>query len=198
MKKLAVTGGLGSGKSTVCQLLQEYGNAYIVDADEIVHKLLSSDVGIIQKVINLFGSDVIVNQKVSREKIAEKVFQDQGLLKKLEELLHPAVSKEIEELYQRVKTQSNYSLFVAEIPLFYESSTHFPFETVIAVAADEKIRKNRYAKSENEFVLRSNRLLSDDQRCSYAQYIIKNNSSLDDLSRVVKNLISNITENDLQ
>jgi len=86
--KIAITGGVASGKSSVCRFFQELG-AYVVNADAIVHKLLdpSSDLG--KQIIQLFGT-------LSRKRLSEIVFEDPEKLEKLEKLLHPAVLKKIE------------------------------------------------------------------------------------------------------
>src|SRR5580700_5876146 len=94
-KKIAVTGGLAAGKTTVCQIFKELG-AYVVSADEIVHQLLSPGTTVGQQVIKLLGSDIISGQELDRKKIAAKVFFQRDLLHLLEEIIHPAVFDEIE------------------------------------------------------------------------------------------------------
>ena len=114
LKKAAVTGGLASGKTTVCRFFQEFG-AYVLDADAIVHQLLDSTTPLGKDLMALLGADVIVKGVFDREAIAQKVFCDAALLKKLEEYLHPAVQKEIDAHTQRASEQK-YPLFIAEIP----------------------------------------------------------------------------------
>ena len=99
LKKIAVTGNVASGKSTVCLFLKECG-AYVVNADSIVHKLLSPETTLGKSIINLLGYDVIIDGQFDRRAIAEKVFKDYSLLKDLEKILHPEVQKEINKEYQ--------------------------------------------------------------------------------------------------
>ena len=73
LKKIAVTGGLAAGKTTVCQLFKELG-AYVVSADEIVHQMLSPDTVVGQQVVSLLGSDIVSGLGIDRKKIAAKVF----------------------------------------------------------------------------------------------------------------------------
>ena len=75
LRKIAITRSLAAGKSTVGRILQEFG-AYVVDADEIVHSLLSPNTQIGQKVIELLGSDIVAGNQLDRKKISEIVFSD--------------------------------------------------------------------------------------------------------------------------
>ncbi len=100
LRKVAITGGLSCGKSSVCRILKEFG-AYVVSADKIVHQLLSSDTNLGQKIVDLLGTSVLVNQKLDRSRIARIVFHDLELLKALEALVHPAVYRELNRDYQK-------------------------------------------------------------------------------------------------
>ena len=86
LRKIAVTGGIASGKSTVCHLFEKLG-AYTVSADAIVHQLLDPTQSLGKKVIVLLGPDVVIEGQLSRERIAQKVFCNPCLLKKLEKLI---------------------------------------------------------------------------------------------------------------
>ena len=79
---MAVTGGLSCGKSSVCRIFKELG-AYVVSADEIVHQLLSPDTNLGQKIISLLGTEIVVNQKLDRSRIAEMYFKNPELLNRL-------------------------------------------------------------------------------------------------------------------
>ena len=186
-RKVAVTGTIASGKTTVCQLFKELG-AYVVSADEIVHQLLSPDTDIGQKVIALLGKDIVINGKFSREAIAKKVFFDERLLLSLEELLHPEVQKEIEVHYQ--ENFQKYSLFIAEVPLLFESDLQGFYDKTIAVTADEKICKKRFIETtpydETEFVRRTERMIAFEQKAKMADLTIENNGSLEELRASVE------------
>src|SRR3989344_834415 len=96
LKKIAITGGVASGKTSVCRFLQELG-AFVVNADVIVHELLVPGTDLGQQIIRQFGPEVLQNGEISRRVIAEKVFEDPQQLLKLEKLLHPAVLHKIQE-----------------------------------------------------------------------------------------------------
>lgn len=119
LKKIAITGGVASGKTSVCRFFEELG-AYVVNADGIVHELLKPNTDLGQQIIRQFGPEIIKNGQISRKTIAEKAFKDPKQLRKLEELLHPAVLRKIEELYTAACSGGSYSSFVVEIPLLFE------------------------------------------------------------------------------
>lgn len=190
IKKIAVTGGLSSGKSTVCQFFKELG-AYVVNADEITHRLLSPDTKVAQQVIELFGPDIVSHGKIDRSKIAKKAFNNPILLQALENLLHPIILDEIEKEYQSV--YSNYPLFVAEIPLLFEIGADIDYSTTILVTADEQKCKERYETSKNvkqndDFYQRKKRQMSAEEKAARATYIIENNCSLESLKMAVSKL----------
>ena len=99
LRRVGITGGLACGKTAVRKVFEELG-AYVVDADEIVHKLLSPNTSIGKQVTDLLGKDILTDGQIDRGKIARKVFNDQLLLQALEKIIHPAVMLEIERQYQ--------------------------------------------------------------------------------------------------
>ena len=196
LKKVAVTGGLSCGKSSVCLILKEMG-AYVVSADKIVHQLLSSDANLGQNIVKLLGSGIWVNGKLDRSRIAQRVFQNPEQLTALEKLLHPVVYKEIEQTYLEQQNLPHLpSLFVAEIPLLFESDKQKEFDAVIAVVADPEICFERFVetteKDRKEFNDRMARQLTMQEKASRADYVIQNNGSLHDLQQAVKQLYDEI------
>ncbi len=197
LSKVAVTGGLSCGKSSVCRFFKELG-AYVIDADEVVHQLLSSDANLGQQVIKLLGSDIVINYQIDRSKIAQKVFNNPKLLKSLENLLHPAVEAEIKKEYQRVKEQNFAPLFVVEVPLLFEADWDQGFDVCIAVMADRDTCLKRFKESKkgdkNEYDKRMQRQLSPFEKAQRAHYAIQNNGSLSDLKDEVKRLFNQLVK----
>lgn len=190
LRKVAVTGGLSCGKSSVCRILKELG-AYVVSADKIVHQLLSSDTNLGQEIVHLLGPDVLVNRKLDRSRIARLVFRDGKLLEALEKLIHPTVYKEIEKEYQEQQSQPQPPpLFIAEIPLLFESGGKRDFDNTIAVLADREICLQRFKEAtgsdEAEFNKRMNRQLPLLDKARQADYILLNNGTLADLQQQVR------------
>lgn len=187
--KVAVTGTVSSGKSSVCHILQDLG-AHVVDADVIVHRLLSPDTDLGKKVISLLGSDIVCNGRLDRAKIADKVFNNVTLLHKLESILHPAVLQEIATQYQTVNTTTSVPLFVAEIPLLFESNSQEFFDWVLVVSARDEACRTRFTKktryAEQEYTKRSARLMPLTEKEARADFVLTNNGSLSDLETTVK------------
>ncbi len=195
MKKIAITGGVSSGKSTVCRLLAHQG-AYVVDADKIVHSLLSSDPEIREKVISLLGPAVLVDGQINRKAIAGKVFSHPETLKSLELLLHPAVFHEIKLQYEKVKDDPQYKLFAAEVPLLYETESADLFDYIIVVLSEKELCLNRYVKekkgSTESFDLRMQRQMNPTQKAAKAQFVLINNTSIENLEKQVINLLTKL------
>lgn len=169
LKKIAVTGGLASGKSTVCRLFEKRG-AYVVSADTIVHQLLSPQTAISHEVIKLLGPEIVSGGEIDRKKVAALVFNEASLLAKLEKILHPAVLQVMKKEYEKALHQRA-ALFVAEVPLLFESGYESYFDRIITVSSKEG--KSRFKGA--DFALRESRLCSDAERRAQSDYIIENN-----------------------
>ena len=193
-RKVAITGGLSSGKSTVCHLFKELG-AYVVSADEIVHQLLSPETTLGQQVINLLGNEVVKNGNFDRKAIAGRVFQNDALLRQLETLLHPAVDAEMKKQYDKIKDKD--SLFIAEIPLLFEAGYKTDwFDVIITVDAPEEVSKARFVAlggSKEEYQRRMRRQLPTKLKSSQSHYTIYNDGDLDSLRSHVSQLYHVLT-----
>ena len=189
--KVAITGGLSSGKSSVCQFLKEFG-AHVENADEIVHRLLSPLTQLGQQVIDLLGHDKMHVGPLDRKEIAKKVFQDEALLKKLEDLLHPAVQDSLEKAYLEANKRHNASFFVAEVPLLFETNSDTWFDATVAISADPKVCQSRFKETtgypENEFNRRMARQFSQEEKQQKATYVIRNLGTLEDLKKSTKTI----------
>lgn len=194
LKKVAVTGGLSCGKSTVCNFFKELG-AYVVNADQIVHRLLSPIHPIGKKVIALLGSEILMEGQIVRSKIAEKVFQQPELLSSLERILLPTVHDAIEDEYHRA-TLSSQPLFVAEVPLLFETHEERYYDVTIAVVAPSTLCLERFKKStgysEQQYNGRMARQLTPEMKGKKATYLIVNDGSFDEMQRKVASIYTEI------
>lgn len=198
LKKVAVTGGLSCGKSTVCRFLSELG-AKVVYSDEIVHGLLVSESPVGQKVIELLGPGILAQGKIDRSKIASKVFAHPKLLRSLEQLVHPIVYDAINKEYEKASQDENIPLFVAEVPLLFETGGETLFDSTIAVVSNKETSWNRFLKStgyeREDFDKRMANQMSPTEKANKAQYVIHNNGSIEQLYEEVKKIYNNITIN---
>ncbi|MBJ7448823.1 MAG: dephospho-CoA kinase [Parachlamydiales bacterium] len=196
MKKVAITGGLSCGKTTVCQFLKDLG-AYVLSSDEIVHQLLSPETKLGKQIIGLLGQDIVTSsQQIDRKKIAQIIFDRRDLLTKVEEMIHPIVKEQIEHLYEAVKDDNSYSLFVVEVPLLFESSFETFFDSVVVVSANEDVALDRFTLKGEErqaYLTRMARQWTVADKAAKAHYVIENNFSLEKLSEDVSKLFQKLT-----
>lgn len=196
LKKIAITGPLSSGKSTVLDLFREMG-AYVLDADKVVHNLFNHRSDIKEKVIRLLGKEVIGKDGIDRKKVAKLVFEDPLLLSQLETILHPQVRKEVQEKYLEAIKEKKWSTFVVEIPLLFE--TEFPkiFDHTVLIYADEAICFKRFeAKtkhSKNEYDKRMRRQICPKQKIKRVDFVLYNDGSLENLKSAAQKVYTQIT-----
>jgi len=196
LKKIAITGGLAAGKTTVCTFFKECG-AYVVSADEMVHRLLSPNTRVGQQVIDLLGSDILHDSKIDRKKVSEKVFPYPDKIRALEGIIHPAVFDEIEKEYKQIKKEGKYQLFIAEIPLLYESERAHHFDGVVSVISDPALCKKRFLQihqhTELEFKQRMARQFDQETKAQLAHYNLYNNGTIEELRAQIKALYNHLT-----
>ena len=184
--KIAVTGEISSGKSTVCKYFKQLG-AFVVDTDKIVHKLLSSKTSIGQKTTKFLGKDILENGEISRDKIADIVFDDTEKIKTLEAIIHPSVFEEIENLYAEAKEKQKHLFFVVEIPLLFETQKEKFYDYIIVVTSDSIIEKKTDKK-------RKQRFIDIDEKTEKADFVIRNNESFTMLKRKVTKIKNVLTK----
>jgi dephospho-CoA kinase len=215
LKKIAITGCLATGKSSLCSIFQELG-AYCVSADQIVHQLLlplpsldtqhtekkiTESRAIRERVVLLLGNQIIVDGNIDRKKVAEIVFQSPEKLKELEQILHPHVKDEIVRMYEQVlegKEGKEYSLFVVEIPLFFEllngAWQNFQqwFDYTVCLTASEDVAVNRFIKktgyTKEEYKKRAGFQMSQDEKAKRADFVLTNEGTLEDLKKSANRL----------
>lgn len=188
---VAITGGVGAGKSTALASFRRHGAA-TVSSDEIVHHLLKSDPDVKQALVERFGVEVLgPDGTPDRERIAFRVFRDREALDWLEQLLHPLVSREYltwrEEL---AKLPNPPAVCVTEVPLLYEVGAESRFDKVVAITAPRKLREARGAPSDG----REERLLPDREKVERADYAYVNTGTPDELDVWVADLMATLTE----
>ncbi len=175
MIKVGITGGIGSGKSTVCKVFRTMGIP-VFEADQVARQLQNNDPGVRQEIINLFGPDVYLpDQTIDRKHLASIVFKSPLLLEQLTGIVHPAVKKAFYEWYE--KQDSPY--IIHEAAILFESGFYKMMDKTITVVTDEAQRIQRVMKRNNitlEAVKeRIKNQWTDVERIKLADYIIRNN-----------------------
>lgn len=175
--KVGITGGIGSGKSTVCKVFRTMGIP-VFEADVIAKHLMNNDPELTQQLIHLFGASVYQSdQTIDRKYLAEIVFSDASLLAKLTEIVHPAVRKSFDEWY--LNQQSPY--VIHEAAILFESGFYKMMDKTIAVVTNELERIDRVIKrdriTEEMVRQRMKNQWNDEQRIKLADFVIGNNDN---------------------
>lgn len=185
MLKIGVTGGIGSGKTTVCRIF-ELLNIPVYYADERAKMLMSSDNDLITTIKKLLGKNSYFNDlSLNRKYISKIVFNDKDILKKLNELVHPAVKKDFDNWAQK----QNSTYVIKEAALLFETSSYKDLEKTILVSAPLNLRIQRVMTRDNtnkESVLsRVKNQMPEEAKEELADYIILN----DEKHSLVKQII---------
>jgi dephospho-CoA kinase len=188
---VAITGGIGAGKSESLRAFARHGAATI-SSDEIVHRLLREDEDVKRVLVERFGKRILDRHgEVVRRRVARIVFADPEQLAWLEALLHPLVSREYlawrEELGRRPDPPA---LCVTEVPLLYEVGGDERFDKVVVITAAPELRAER---SQIAGELREGRLLPDEEKAKRADFVYVNDGSLEELDQFVAAVMQALT-----
>ncbi|MGB5894599.1 MAG: dephospho-CoA kinase [Ignavibacteriaceae bacterium] len=179
---VAITGGIGSGKSTFANYLESKGYV-VINADDISKNILSFDEKIKKKISKEFGSNAYKDGKLNKKFIASQVFSNPANLHKLNSILHPQVLQKIDTLI-KIKYKDENIVFI-EAALIYEADIEKIFNYVILVTADLNIRLKRSIKSgkftEDDFIKRDKNQIPQQEKEKRADFIFSNNGSKNDL-----------------
>lgn len=144
--KIAVTGGIGSGKSLFCKYLTDLGET-VLFADVIAKKLMAEDVVIREKIISLLGQDAYLDNKPNNPFIASKVFHVPELLAGLNSIVHPAVGAETKILMEKVLKEKPRVFY--EAALIFEAGLQKYFDKVVLISAPDELRIKRAMERDN-------------------------------------------------
>jgi dephospho-CoA kinase len=187
---VAITGGIGAGKSTALAAFARHGAA-VVSSDEIVHRLLREDDEVRAAIRERFGERVFgTDGTVSRGAVAQIVFADREQLAWLESLLHPRVSREYLQWREDLARLPNPpAVCVTEVPLLYEVGADARFDVVVAITAPTDLRARRARVSLD----RSQRLIPDAEKLEKADFAYVNDGSLEELDAFVASVMAQVT-----
>jgi dephospho-CoA kinase len=186
---IALTGGISTGKSTVCNLFKLHG-FLTIDADEIAHKLLDENS---DKIVSMFGKQYVENGKVLRKKLGTIIFSNEENKLKLEGLLHPLIKEEIIK-QSRIFESQNKPYFV-DIPLFFEKM-HYPISKSLVIYTPREIQIQRLMKRDNieesEAKLKISNQMDIEEKKKLADLVIDNSTNLKNLQKEVERVIGEI------
>lgn len=173
MYKVGITGGIGSGKSTVCAMLEELGVA-VYNSDARAKELMTTSATLREAIVARFGAECYTSEGLNRGYLAERVFGDAAELAALNSLVHPAVMADFEAWAER--QEGSYVVF--ESAILFEAGLEQRVDMAIAVLSPEELRIERAMRRDGttreQVVARIRRQLSDDERADRAKYAIVN------------------------
>jgi len=194
MKKVALTGNIGCGKSTVAGMFKELG-AYTFDADEIIRSFYRKGHPVYRKVLEEFGRDILTPEgNIDRKKLAEKVFNDREKLRKLEEITHEALYTELDKLFKQIPSSA---VVVVEASLLIEKGTYKNYDKTVVVYAPYEVCKERALNKgfeEEDFERRWRNQMDIEEKIKYADYVVDNSNGLERTRRQVEEVFRNIKE----
>ena len=186
---VAITGGIGAGKSEALRAFARHGAA-TVSSDEIVHHLLRRP-EVRHSVVARMGNGVVSpDGEIDRGALATVVFNDREALAWLEQLLHPLVSAEYLSWREQLAALPDApAVCVTEVPLLYESGSETRFDKVVVITAPSKLRR---ARSEVATDDRESRLIDDRDKVARADYAFRNTGSLEELDEFVAGVMTDL------
>lgn len=183
---VGLTGGIGSGKSTVAKLFLQLGIP-VYNSDEVAKELMNNSDSIQSKIIQLLGKEAIMGGQINRSFIAKKVFGNKKLLEHLNAIVHP----EVKSHFSKWLKNQNTKYVIKESALIFENNMQNQFDFIIVVLSDTKERINRIIERDGRSLKQIKAIIekqtSDDLRCSLADYII-HNQTIEELKAQVKNI----------
>jgi dephospho-CoA kinase len=176
MLKVAITGGIGSGKSLVCQVFKTLGIP-IFDADAVSNHLVEHDATLKTAITELFGKEAYKNNIYNRKYIASIVFSQAEMLQALNALVHPKAIEAAKQWFE--KQQTPYA--IKEAAILFESNSEKDIDIIIGVTAPEKVRIERVMQrtgySKEEVIKRMQQQMPDEEKMAKCNYVIQNNDT---------------------
>jgi dephospho-CoA kinase len=188
---VAVTGGIGAGKSEALRAFERHGAA-VISSDEIVHELLGSDDEVRAALRERWGDGIFRSSgEVDRDRVAQIVFADAAELDWLERLLHPRVVATYLGWRETLAEQSDPpAVSVTEVPLLYEVGGDSRFDAVVVITAAPEVRISRRVRPMQD---RERRLIPDEEKVARADFAYVNDGSLEELDAFVSGVISSLS-----
>jgi len=184
---VALTGGIGSGKSLAAEYFSACG-AEIMDFDQLARDVVERGSAGFDEILLRFGDDVLLEGNLDRSKLAEIIFSDTMARRDLEAITHPKIRAAFDQMLSR---QAPDTVLVCQIPLLVEGGHKYPFDFVVTVSAPEETRRARLIKrgmKGYQVTQRMQTQASDFEREAIADAVLVNEGSEDELLRQVENL----------
>lgn len=189
---IGLTGGIGSGKTTVAELFKARGG-YVIDADVLCRELVEPDRPAWKEIVRHFGDRVLnPDRTLNRARLGEIVFHDPAEKRVLESILHPRVFEEEERCFARIVREDPTALVFIDAALLIESGNYRKVDKVVVVACDRRTQLERSLKkgflSREEIERRIDNQMPLEDKLAYADFVIRNDTDLAGLEQRVQDV----------
>ena len=190
MLKIGITGGIGSGKTEICKIIERLGSK-VIYADDLAKEILNTNESVKRRVRKEFGEDIYTSVgNLDSNKLAQKIFFDEDLKVKLEKIIHPVVIDRIKKNFECLEKSSKHLLVFLEAALIFEAGVDSLLDYIIVVNTDEEIRIKRVmtrdGSCKEEVMQRMKAQIPPAQKIEKADFIIHNNDDKNKLENKVK------------
>ena len=197
MPFIGLTGGLGTGKTTVLKLFKNSG-AYTIDADKLVHQILKKP-STIKKLAAIIGKGILIERAaktfINKKRMADIIFNDVQKRKSVEKLIHPEVMKAAKDFKTKILAKKRDAIIVFEVPLLLEAGYEKIFDKIIVVYCSKEIAVNRVLRhglSRKQALQRMRAQLPISRKKAAADFLINNNLSISNTKSQVKEIFKKI------
>ena len=192
VKKISITGGIGSGKTTVAKILAELGY-FVLDADLITAEIIKKK-DVETKIKTIFGEQSYLSSGLlNREWMRLRVFSDSTLKDKLETLLHPMIGQNFKDRVEQLNQQGVSCWVFYEASLIFEKNLHSLFDANVLVTADDKVRISRVIKKQNLSEELVQKIIASQmpatEKLKLSDFVLDNSSTCETLEKEVSKLI---------
>jgi dephospho-CoA kinase len=197
-KVIGVTGGIGSGQSTVCKIFASL-DCKVIDVDKKAKGIIDKDKTLQRELKQAFGEEIFFQDgKLNRRLLANIAFTDESKTILLNNLVHPRMVAEVVEEMEQARFSQRYPLIVIDAALIYEISIEQIFDAIIVVFSDQKQRVDRVMKRDglkrDEIITRIRRQIPLEDKREWADFVIDNNGSLQDLQQQCQKIYDQLVE----
>lgn len=198
MRNIGMTGGIGSGKNQVADIFNQLG-FYTIDSDISSRKVMEKGEAAYEKIVSFFGSDILdENGSILRKKLGDIVFSDKAKLKTLENIVHPAIYEYERKERSKIYGKDDKAVVITHAALIIESGSIDKYDALIVISCPDELQVERVMQRDNFSEEKARNIVAhqmpNEERLRYADFIIDNSSTLDDLYNEVKRVHNLITQ----
>lgn len=198
MRNIGMTGGIGSGKNQVADIFNQLG-FYTIDSDISSRKVMEKEEVAYEKIVSFFGSDILdENDNILRKKLGDIVFNDKAKLKTLENIVHPAIYEYERKERSKIYGRDDKAVVITHAALIIESGSIDKYDALIVISCPDELQVERVMQRDNFSEEKARNIVAhqmpNEERLKYADFIIDNSSTLDDLYNEVKRVHNLITQ----